>query len=112
MGETACSEKIFSTPEGYFGCIGCHFARRSARIASISSGVFGSPFTPTIASTRSGTSMRIRSPSSTSAIGPPSAASGDTCPIDGPVDAPENHPSVISAIVRPSSLSEEIASEV
>ena len=110
MGDTACSEKILSTPEVYFAGFGCHLARRVARIASISAGVFSSPFTPTIASTRAGISMRIRSPSSTSAIGPPLAASGETWPMAGPVDAPEKRPSVIRAIERPSSLSDEIAS--
>ena len=30
------------------------------------------------------------SPSSIKAIGPPTAASGDTCPIEAPLDAPEN----------------------
>ena len=42
------------------------------------------------------------SPSSTSAIGPPTAASGDTCPIDAPLDAPLKRPSVISATEDPS----------
>ncbi len=37
------------------------------------------------------------SPFSTNASGPPSAASGDTCPIERPRDAPEKRPSVISA---------------
>lgn len=32
--------------------------------------------------------------------------------VEGPVDAPEKRPSVIRAMVRPSSLSEEMASEV
>ena len=41
--------------------------------------------------------MEIMSPSSTKAITPPSAASGDTCPIDAPLVAPLNLPSVISA---------------
>ncbi len=53
----------------YLGALGFQLARRWARIASISSGVFSSPFTPTMASWRFGTSMRMRSPSSTSAIG-------------------------------------------
>lgn len=44
--------------------------------------------------------------------GPPSAASGETWPIDGPVEAPEKRPSVIRAMERPNSLSEEMASEV
>ena len=44
------------------------------------------------------------SPSSTSAIGPPTAASGDTCPIEAPLDAPENRPSVISATEDPSPI--------
>lgn len=54
-----------------------------------------------IFSFRSSASISIRSPSSTSAIGPPSTASGLQCPITGPVDAPENLPSVIRAILLP-----------
>ena len=53
-------------------------ARRSARMASISSGVLGSPFTPTMASLRLCTSIWMRSSGSTSAMGPPTAASGLT----------------------------------
>ena len=37
------------------------------------------------------------SPSSIKAIGPPTAASGDTCPIEAPLEAPEKRPSVINA---------------
>ena len=46
----------------------------------------------------------MMSPSSTSAIGPPTAASGDTCPMDAPLDAPEKRPSVISATLEPSPI--------
>ena len=42
-------------------------------------------------------SMLIRSPSRTSASGPPTAASGDTCPTTKPWLPPEKRPSVISA---------------
>jgi hypothetical protein len=45
-----------------------------------------------------GISISIKSPSSTKAIGPPSTASGDTCPIAGPRVAPEYLPSVIKAV--------------
>ena len=45
----------------------------------------------------SGILISIISPSSTKAIGPPTAASGETCPIEAPRDAPENRPSVIKA---------------
>ena len=48
--------------------------------------------------------IEIISPSSTSAIGPHTAASGDTCPIEAPRDAPEKRPSVISATVEPSPI--------
>ena len=44
------------------------------------------------------------SPSSTRAIGPPTAASGETCPIEAPLDAPENLPSVIRATELPSHI--------
>ena len=45
--------------------------------------------------------MQMISPSSISAMGPPTAASGETCPIDAPRDAPENLPSVINATLEP-----------
>ena len=44
-------------------------------------------------------SISIVSPSSTSAIAPPAAASGETWPIDRPEVPPEKRPSVISAHV-------------
>ena len=44
------------------------------------------------------------SPSSTNAIGPPTAASGDTCPMDAPLDAPEKRPSVINATEEPNPM--------
>ena len=40
------------------------------------------------------------------------AASGEQCPMTGPVEAPEKRPSVMSAMERPSSLSELMASDV
>ena len=46
-------------------------------------------------------SMEIMSPSSTRAMGPPMAASGDTWPMEAPREAPENRPSVIRATVEP-----------
>ena len=46
-------------------------------------------------------SIAIVSPSFTSAIAPPSAASGDTWPIERPEVPPENRPSVTSAHVAP-----------
>ena len=51
-----------------------------------------------------GISILILSPSSTSAIGPPTAASGDTCPIDAPLEAPLKRPSVIRATLEPSPI--------
>src|SRR6478735_3502399 len=42
-------------------------------------------------------SISIRSPFSISAIGPPTAASGETCPMAPPRVAPEKRPSVINA---------------
>ena len=44
----------------------------------------------------------MMSPSSTNAIGPPSAASGEICPIEIPRDAPEKRPSVIKPTLAPS----------
>ena len=46
----------------------------------------------------------IISPSSTNAIGPPTAASGETCPIEAPLEAPLKRPSVISATEDPSPI--------
>ena len=43
----------------------------------------------------------MRSPSATSAIGPPSTASGATCPTQKPCVPPENRPSVTSAASAP-----------
>ena len=56
----------------------------------------------------------MRSPSSTSAIGPPSFASGPTYPMAGPWVAPENRPSVISAQVSESPMptSAEVAPSI
>ena len=79
---------------------------------AISSGDFSSPFTPTMSSVRFSTSRRIRSSSSTRAMGPPAWASGLQWPMTGPVEAPEKRPSVMRAMLLPSSLSEEMASEV
>ena len=46
-------------------------------------------------------SMTMRSPSATNAIGPPSTASGATCPTQKPCVPPENRPSVMSAASAP-----------
>ena len=43
--------------------------------------------------------MMMRSPSLTRAIGPPTRASGTTCPMMNPRLAPENRPSVIKAVL-------------
>ena len=45
--------------------------------------------------------MRTRSPSLINAIGPPSTASGATCPTHKPVDPPENRPSVNNKVDLP-----------
>jgi hypothetical protein len=45
--------------------------------------------------------MVMMSPFSTNAIGPPTAASGPTWPMQKPRVAPENRPSVISATLSP-----------
>ncbi len=47
----------------------------------------------------SGMFMLIVSPSSTTAMGPPTMASGEAWPMHGPLLAPENLPSVIRAVV-------------
>ena len=47
------------------------------------------------------TSTTIRSPSATNAMGPPSTASGATCPTQNPWVPPENRPSVTSAASAP-----------
>ena len=51
---------------------------------------------------RAGMSIAIGSPSSTSAIAPPAAASGETWPIERPDVPPEKRPSVTSAQLVPS----------
>ena len=51
-----------------------------------------------------GISIAMVSPSSTRAMGPPTAASGDTWPMDAPRLAPEKRPSVMSATVEPSPI--------
>ncbi len=55
-------------------------------------------------------SIVIRSPSSTSAMVPPAAASGETWPIDSPEVPPEKRPSVTSAhtLPRPRPLRNEV----
>lgn len=55
-------------------------------------------------------SMLIMSPSLTRAIGPPSWASGVTCPMMKPCDPPENLPSVMRAtsLPRPSPIMTEV----
>ncbi len=50
---------------------------------------------------RAGMSMVIGSPSRTSAMAPPDAASGEMWPMDRPEVPPENRPSVISAQALP-----------
>ena len=53
---------------------------------------------------RLGMSISTMSPSSTSPMAPPSAASGETWPIDYPEVPPEKRPSVIRAQALPSPL--------
>ena len=48
--------------------------------------------------------MEMISPSCTRAMGPPTAASGETWPMDAPLEAPEKRPSVISATDEPSPM--------
>ena len=48
--------------------------------------------------------MLMISPSSTRAMGPPTAASGETCPMEAPLDAPLKRPSVIRATEEPSPI--------
>ncbi len=59
---------------------------------------------------RFGMSMRMRSPSSTRAIVPPDAASGEAWPMDRPEVPPEKRPSVTRAQVlpRPRPLRKEV----
>ena len=71
----------------YLGAGGCHAARRASSSSSETSSV----------SVPASMSMEMTSPSWTSAMGPPAAASGLTCPMAGPLVAPEKRPSVISA---------------
>src|SRR5262249_25454557 len=77
------------TPRVKRGGGGVKPPRRAARSASTSS-------------LRAAMSKITRSPSRTKAIGPPSAASGATCPAMRPCVAPLKRPSVISATESPS----------
>ena len=112
MGETAFFVNKPRAPVVYLGGRGCQHSFRRASSAVISSSVASWPCSPQMRSTRPGMSTWIRSPSSTRAMGPPSAASGDTWPMAGPLLAPEKRPSVMSAIEAESSGSEEMASVV
>ena len=112
IGETAFSENIFNIPDSYLFALGFQDSLRLASILSISSKATLSPLIPTNCNILFSISISIKSFSSTNAIGPPTAASGETCPIAGPLDAPENLPSVIRAILADNSLSDEIASVV
>ena len=86
-----------STPRVYFGSGGVNPVR--AAPASSSSSTSRS-------SVAAATSRRMRSPSRTNAIGPPSTASGATWPTHSPVVPPENRPSVSSStsLPRPGAL--------
>jgi hypothetical protein len=57
-------------------------------------------------------SISIMSPSCTSAISPPSAASGETWPIDRPDVPPEKRPSVSSAQAFPEPLRLHVARRI
>ena len=80
-----------SAPVVYRGAGAVHSSRRASSVASSTSS----------SSERASASIRIRSPSSTNAIGPPMNASGAMCPTLYPFVAPENRPSVISATSLP-----------
>ena len=112
IGETACLEYNDITPVVYFGFLGIQSSFLLLSSFLTSSSLFSSPLKPMILISLFSISNRIKSPSSINAIGPPSAASGETCPIAGPLLAPEKRPSVIRAIDLFYSSSEEIASVV
>ena len=79
-----------NTPFGPFKLILTPLDLRRAMTSSISCGVLYELLIPTIFNFLFGMSISIRSSSSTKAIVPPSAASGEICPIAGPLVAPEN----------------------
>src|SRR5215204_1507864 len=74
------------TPRLCLAAGGTHPSRRAASSAS----------STRRSSVLASTSRRTRSPLRTNAIGPPSTASGATCPMHRPVVPPENRPSVTS----------------
>src|SRR6185369_10058184 len=76
-----------NTPRGYRGT-GARQPRSREAISSSATAIESSRFA---------TSNVMMSPSRTAAIGPPTAASGATCPAINPRVAPENRPSVNSA---------------
>lgn len=98
------------TPDLYFSFCGFQAFLRSSNIVSTSSKEHLFPSIPTICNILLSISISTKSFSSIKAIGPPSAASGDTCPIAGPFDAPEKRPSVIKAMELANSGSEDMAS--
>ena len=69
--EVTSAEYLLRYPVVTFGSLGCHFARRAA-ISSSETSTFN---------VISGILIFMISPSSTRAIGPPTAASGETCPM-------------------------------
>ena len=79
------------TPREYLDLIGFHFFNL----------VFISFFDILRSSLPLSTSILITSPFLNNQIGPPTAASGATCPIISPLVAPENLPSVINATLSP-----------
>src|SRR3954466_13944676 len=83
---------LASTPRVYRGAGGAQPSRRAASSSSSTSRSRG----------RAAGSSRIRSPSRTNAIGPPSVASGAMWPMQGPVVPPEKRPSVSSRTSLPS----------
>ena len=78
-------------PVSYRGGFGFQPARRRS----------SSPSSTSRSRRRAPTSRRMRSPSATSPIGPPSAASGAMCPMHKPVVPPEKRPSVSSSTSLP-----------
>jgi len=74
---------------------------------------FNSASERSTSSSRFSMSMRIRSPGRSKAIGPPTAASGETCPMQAPWVAPEKRPSVMRETLsfRPRPMMAEVGAD-
>ena len=114
LADCSLAQSAVSAGSAGSGAMSSRTGRRSSSAAA-SSAVHCSSPCPTrsmeATSCAPSTTTRIRSPSRRRPIGPPSSASGLTCPMHAPVETPEKRASVISATRRPNgrNLSAEVS---